>query len=84
MGRDIKFLRGLVGAFVAISPAALCAGLPHHYMDELLIGMSIFSVFTVAGWWPQAPCGIELTATSNRKGARGPGRLLGGEALMPE
>jgi hypothetical protein len=50
MGRDIKFLLGLVGAFVAISLTAW-VGLPHHYMDEFLIGMSIFSIFAVAGWW---------------------------------
>jgi hypothetical protein len=50
MGKDIKFLLGFVVAFATISLAAW-AGLPHHYMDEFLIGMSIFSVFAVAGWW---------------------------------
>lgn len=51
MGRDMKFLLGLVGAFAAISVGALAAGLSHRSMDELLMWISIFSVIAVGGWW---------------------------------
>jgi len=74
MGRDIRFLLGLVGAFAAITLVALWAGMPHHYVDELLIGISIFSVFTVAGWWAVSSLWSRIGPTKQLQARALPGR----------